>query len=58
MPATASGVLYGLGFMATTAVIQICGIAAGIIARRYDVPQLIRYVGGAIAACGMMMWLV
>jgi len=58
MPATASGVLYGLGFMATTAMIQMCGIAAGLIARRYGVPQLIRYAGGAIAACGMMMLLV
>ena len=58
MPATASGVLYGLGFMATTAVIQMCGIGAGLIARGYGALQLIRYAGGAIVACGMMMWLV
>jgi len=58
MPATASGVLYGLGFMATTAMLQLCGVGIGVLARRYDVPQFVRYAGGAIAACGMMMWLV
>ena len=58
MPATASDVLYGLGFMATTALIQMCGIGAGLMVRRYGAPQLIRYAGGAIVACGMIMWLV
>jgi urease accessory protein len=58
MPATASGVSYGLGFMATTAALQSCGIAIGLLARRHGVPQLVRYAGGAIAACGAMMWFV
>ena len=58
MSAAASGVLYGLGFMATTAVIQTCGIAAGLLARRYDVPQAIRYAGGTMAACGMNFYLI
>ena len=55
MPDTASGLLYGLGFIFSTLLLHLCGIALGLSAQRFGTPQLIRYAGVAIIACGLFL---
>jgi urease accessory protein len=55
MPATASGLAYGIGFVIATASLHLCGIGLGLLAKRYASANLIRYAGGAIAACGVYL---
>ncbi len=55
MPATASGLNYGIGFIAATASLHLCGIGLGVAAQRFASAQFIRYLGGAIAACGIYL---
>ena len=57
MPATASCLDYGIGFMMATASLHLCGIGLGLTARRWGSMQLIRCAGGAIAACGVFLFL-
>ncbi|HTQ40065.1 MAG TPA: HupE/UreJ family protein [Pirellulales bacterium] len=55
MPDTASGLLYGLGFIFSTLLLHLCGIALGLSAQRFGTPQLIRYAGVAIIGCGLFL---
>ena len=55
MPATASGLLYGLGFVLATATLHLCGITFGLAARKFNSPKLLRYSGWAIAVCGLYL---
>jgi len=57
MPQTASGVLYGIGFLATTALLHMSGIAAGLLARQSASTWLLRYAGAAIVLCGLYLTL-
>ena len=43
MPDSASGLLYGLGFIFSTVLLHLCGIALGLSAQRFGTPQLVRY---------------
>jgi urease accessory protein len=55
MPATASGLNYGIGFIAATASLHLCGIGLGIAAQQFASAQFVRYLGGMIAACGIYL---
>jgi urease accessory protein len=55
MPATNSGLAYGLAAILATASLHLCGIGLGLIAARANSMQLIRYVGGAITVCGVYL---
>ncbi|MFZ1006854.1 MAG: HupE/UreJ family protein, partial [Candidatus Sulfotelmatobacter sp.] len=55
MPHTASGLLYGMGFLVTTALLHLCGIGLGVSARMSGSSWLIRYAGGMIALCGLYL---
>ncbi len=57
MPGSASGLAYGLGFDAATAGLHLSGIGLGLIAQRFASARLVRYAGGAIAACGVYLCL-
>jgi urease accessory protein len=53
MSGTTSGLTYGLGFAVVTAGLHLAGLGVGFAAQRFTSAQLIRYAGGAIAACGV-----
>jgi urease accessory protein len=55
VPAAASPLLYGLGFVAATLALHGIGIAIGLLAQR---PVLMRAAGGAIAAAGLLLFVV
>lgn len=55
MPDTASGLVYGFGFILATGLLHCCGISLGLLARKLGNPLLIRYAGGAIAALGIYL---
>lgn len=58
MPASASGLEYGLGFAAATALLHLAGIALGIGAQKASLrlaPAALRAGGGAIAAAGLAL---
>ena len=55
MPGSASGLAYGLGFVAATASLHLSGIGLGLLAQRFGSARLVRYAGGAIAACGVYL---
>jgi urease accessory protein len=57
MPDSASGLAYGLGFVAATASLHLLGIGFGLFAQRFTSAGLVRYAGGAIAACGIYLCL-
>jgi urease accessory protein len=57
MPASASGLVYGAGFVMATACLHVCGIGMGLLAQRWGTARLVRYAGGAIAACGVYLCL-
>jgi len=57
MPATAAGLNYGTGFILATAGLHLTGIGIGLAARQWDSMQTIRYAGGAIAACGIYLFI-
>ena len=50
MPATASGALYGLGFVSATALLHLVGIAMGIALLRLTNGRRVAQVAGSIAA--------
>jgi urease accessory protein len=55
MPATASGLEYGVGFVIATASLHLAGIGIGLAAKQFASANWIRFVGGAIAACGVYL---
>ena len=55
MPGSASGLAYGLGFVAATASLHLSGIGLGLLAQRFGSARLVRYAGGAIAAYGVYL---
>lgn len=57
MPATASGLAYGIGFILATASLHLCGVGLGLAARRLGSMQLVRYAGVAIATCGVYFFI-
>jgi len=54
-PESASGFVYGIGFVVATATLHLCGIALGITTQRLASAQMVRYLGGGIAACGVYL---
>jgi urease accessory protein len=55
MPATASGWLYGVGFVLATLGLQVLGIGLGLTAQRLNSWKLVRCAGAAIAVCGVYL---
>jgi urease accessory protein len=55
MPASASALTYGIGFMMGTGALLGCGVAFGLSARKFACPDLIRYAGGATMALGLYL---
>ncbi len=55
MPATASGLLYGLGFVLATATLHLFGIGLGLAAQKTNAMKAVRCAGVAIAACGVYL---
>ncbi|HUA66609.1 MAG TPA: HupE/UreJ family protein [Alphaproteobacteria bacterium] len=55
MPATASGLFYGAGFVLATAALQLLGISMGLLARKTNSMRLVRIGGCAIAVCGIYL---
>jgi urease accessory protein len=53
MPATVSGLAYGLGFVSVTAALHLSGIAVAMGLQRIDLASAVRIAGGAVAACGL-----
>jgi urease accessory protein len=58
MPATATGLAYGLGFIAATAALILGGIALALGFQRVGSATAVRIAGGAIAACGLYLCFV
>lgn len=56
MPGTASGLEYGMGFVIATMSLHLTGIGIGLLAQRFGSVKLVRYAGGAIAACGVYLY--
>ena len=57
-PETASGLLYGFGFVAATATLHGLGIAIGLAVGRIEAGhgrRLVRLAGSAVAAVGVVM---
>jgi urease accessory protein len=52
MPASASGLTYGIGFVVMTAVLHLVGIGLGNVVQRHTGDKLVRIVGGTVAAFG------
>jgi urease accessory protein len=55
LPASASALSYGAGFIAATLVLHAVGIATGLIAGRMPVRFAARTAGGAIAVLGVVL---
>ena len=55
IPAAASALHYGLGFVAATLALHGIGIAIGVLTQR---ALLMRAAGGAIAAAGLLLFVV
>ena len=55
LPASASALTYGAGFIAATLVLHLIGIAIGLIANRLPVRFAARTAGGAIAVLGVVL---
>jgi len=53
MPDAASGLAYGLGFLAATALLHAAGLGLGLAARRLDTRPALRVAGAALAAAGL-----
>jgi urease accessory protein len=52
MPATASGLAYGAGFIAATALLHAVGAALGVVLRKLGRPRVLRLAGAAVVFCG------
>jgi len=55
MPVDASGALYGLGFIMSTAILHAIGVGGGLLAFSIKHPILPRLAGAAVAVCGLAM---
>jgi len=55
IPAAASPLLYGIGFVAATVTLHAIGVAIGLLTQR---PLLMRGAGGAIAAAGVLLFVM
>jgi urease accessory protein len=55
MPDTASGFIYGLGFVISTACLHLAGIGWGLAMQKIAAAQVARWTGGAIAVCGLYL---
>ncbi|WP_299235776.1 HupE/UreJ family protein [uncultured Halomonas sp.] len=55
MPAMASGLAYGIGFVIATAALHGCGVGLGHLARRWASPRIAQYAGALIAAFGLYL---
>ncbi len=55
MPDTASGFAYGIGFIVATASLHLAGVTLGFTTQRFASAQVVRYLGGGIAACGVYL---
>lgn len=55
MPALASGMTYALGFVLTTALLHVAGIAFGLGMQRLTRERVIRFAGAGIALCGVYL---
>jgi urease accessory protein len=55
MPLTASGLAYGIGFLACTAFLHVVGIGLGLAARQPSATWLPRYAGAALILCGLYL---
>ena len=55
MPATASGLAWGTGFLISTASLHVAGIVIARLVSRAGQPRLVRLAGAAVAMCGL--WL-
>lgn len=55
MPASSSGLAYGAGFVLVTAVLHLAGIGLAMLMGRIGHERIVRYAGGAIAACGVFL---
>lgn len=58
MPVTVSGLEYGIGFMAATAILHAAGIGMALVTRlaaAHAAPLVLRAGGGAIAVMGMAL---
>jgi urease accessory protein len=55
-PAVAAGLLYGLGFLASTALLHGLGVGLGLLTARSSSVWLTRYAGAAIALCGVYLF--
>jgi len=53
MPGAASGLAYGLGFLAATALLHAAGLGLGLAARRVQTRPALRVAGAALAAAGL-----
>jgi urease accessory protein len=58
MPATASGLAYGLGFAGSTLGLLAAGVGVGSLIQCSATKRLFRYAGAAIAGCGLVLCLV
>ncbi len=54
-PMNVSALTYGLGFLASTAALHIVGIGFGLTLTRLEKVSLLRFAGGAIAVCGVVL---
>jgi urease accessory protein len=53
MPSTASGLAYGAGFVAATALLHACGVGLGLTLKKLERPAALRFAGAAVALCGV-----
>ncbi len=57
MPVDSSGLAYGIGFMISTALLHLAGIGLGITVQKFAQAAVVRLAGGAIALCGVYLFL-
>lgn len=57
LPATASGLRYVAGFSLSTLILHGFGLSSGILLRATALQSVVRFAGGSIAACAMLLWL-
>lgn len=57
MPQAASGMEYAAGFVLATALLHVCGIAIGLLAKNHGRAEWLRLAGAVIALCGGGIWL-
>ncbi len=58
IPASASGLIYAIGMVATTAGLHLTGIAAGLTANKLATEKVVCGGGWAIVACGLYLAIV